>query len=116
MVKNLLKAYLKALGPAFSFFQRSFKAIFEHFVGLGLATDFLCTDNHLGLKSNKWDIFERFAQLIMFFTTSDFANNFIKELSEKGFIGLSGFQLATLIFKHRQVLKDKSDIINKILQ
>lgn len=56
------------------------------------------------------------AQLFMFFTTSDFANNSIKELSENGFIGLSGFQLATLIFKHRQVLKDKSDIINKILQ
>jgi hypothetical protein len=55
-------------------------------------------------------------QLFMFFTTSDFANNSIKELSENGFIGLSGFQLATLIFKHKQVLKDKSDIINKILE
>ncbi|MEI6595885.1 MAG: restriction endonuclease [Bacteroidota bacterium] len=55
-------------------------------------------------------------QLFMFFTTSDFANNSIKELSENGFIGLSGFQLATLIFKHKLVLKDKSDIINKILE
>jgi hypothetical protein len=33
--KNQLKAYLKALGPAFSFFQRPFKVIFEHSVGLG---------------------------------------------------------------------------------
>jgi hypothetical protein len=56
------------------------------------------------------------AQLFVFFTTSDFATNAIKELSENGFIGLSGFQLATLIFKHRQVLKGKSDIINKILE
>jgi restriction endonuclease Mrr len=56
------------------------------------------------------------AQLFMFFTTSNFAVSAIKELSENGFIGLSGFQLATLIFKHREVLKDKSDIINKILQ
>lgn len=55
-------------------------------------------------------------QLFMFFTTSDFASNSIKELSENGFIGLSGFQLATLIFKHKLVLKDKSDIINKILE
>ena len=54
-------------------------------------------------------------QLFMFFTTSDFVSNSIKELSENGFIGLSGFQLATLIFKHKQVLKDKSDIINKIV-
>ena len=57
--KNLLKAYLKALGSAFSFFKRPFKVIFEHSVGLGLATDFLCTDTRLGLKSNKWNIFER---------------------------------------------------------
>ena len=55
-------------------------------------------------------------QLFVFFTTSDFANNAIKELSENGFIGLSGFQLATLIFKHRIVLKGKSDIINKIIE
>ena len=56
------------------------------------------------------------AQLFMFFTTSDFANNSIKELAENGFIGLSGFQLATLIFKHRQVLKDKTETMNNILQ
>ena len=58
--KNLLKAYLKALGSAFSFFQRPFKVIFEHSVGLGLAT---CTDTLLGLKSNKWYIFERYIYL-----------------------------------------------------
>ena len=57
--KNQLKAYLKALGTAFSFFHRSFKVIFEHSVGLGVATEFLCTDTLPGLKSNKWDIFER---------------------------------------------------------
>jgi hypothetical protein len=61
--KNLLKAYLNVLCPAFSFFQRPFKVIFEHSVGLGLATDFLCTDTLLGLKSNKWDIFERYVYL-----------------------------------------------------
>jgi|GEM_PF-1746670 len=57
--KNLLKAYLKALGSSFLFFQRSFKAIFEHSVTLGLASGFLSTDTRLGLKSNKWDVFER---------------------------------------------------------
>ena len=56
--KNLLKAYLKVLGFSFSFFQRPFKVIFEHYVGLGVATEFLCTDTRLGLKSNKWDIRE----------------------------------------------------------
>jgi len=55
-------------------------------------------------------------QLFVFFTTSDFAKNALKELSVNGFIGLSGFQLATLIFKHRQILKNKSDIMNKILE
>lgn len=55
-------------------------------------------------------------QLFVFFTTSDFASNSVKELIENGFVGLSGFQLATLIFKHRHILKDKSDIINEILQ
>jgi hypothetical protein len=57
--KNLLKAYLKALGPVFSFFHRPFKVIFERSVGLGLATEFLCAETLLGLKSNKWYIFER---------------------------------------------------------
>jgi hypothetical protein len=61
--KNLLKAYLKALGFLFSSFQRPFKAIFERSAGLGLATEFLCTDTLLGLKSNKWDIFERYVYL-----------------------------------------------------
>ncbi|MBD1397570.1 restriction endonuclease [Pontibacter sp. JH31] len=55
------------------------------------------------------------AQLFMYFTTSDFANNSVKELAENGFIGLSGFQLATLIYKHKQILTDKSEIINEII-
>ncbi len=61
--KNPLKAYLKALSSVFSFLQRPFKVIFEHSVGLGLATEFLCTDTLLGLKSNKWDIIERYIYL-----------------------------------------------------
>jgi len=55
-------------------------------------------------------------QLFMFFTSSDFASSSTKELSENGFIGLSGFQLATLIFKHREIIKDKSAIMNKIIE
>jgi hypothetical protein len=55
------------------------------------------------------------AQLFMFFTTSDFADNSIKELDDNGFIGLSGFQIATLIFKHKNVLINKTEIINDIL-
>jgi len=55
-------------------------------------------------------------QLFMFFTTSDFAKNSIKELLENGFIGLSGFQIATLIFKHKHMIQDKSEIINKIIE
>jgi len=61
--KNLLKAYLKALGTAFSFFQLPFKAIFEHSVGLGVATEFLYTDTLPGLKSNKWCIFGKYIYL-----------------------------------------------------
>ena len=56
------------------------------------------------------------AQLFMFFTTSDFVNNSIKELAVNGFIGLSGFQLATLIFEHREILKDKSEILKSIIE
>ena len=62
--KNLLKAYLKALGFLFSPFHRPFTAIFEYSVNLDLATEFLCTDTLLGLKSNKYDIFEMNIYLI----------------------------------------------------
>jgi len=55
-------------------------------------------------------------QLFMFFTTSDFASEAKKELIENGFIGLNGFQIATLIFKHKEeLLKSKSDIIEIVL-
>lgn len=55
------------------------------------------------------------AQLFMFFTTSDFAKSSLDELADNGFIGLSGLQLSTLIYKHRQILKNKSDILKKII-
>ena len=54
-------------------------------------------------------------QLFIFFTTSDFSNGANEELSVNGFIGLSGFQLATLIFKHKKILQNKTEIIRKIL-
>jgi len=41
--KNLLKAYLKALGSAYSFFQRPFKAIFGPVFSGGLAHGVLTT-------------------------------------------------------------------------
>ena len=41
--KNLLKAYLKALGSAYSFFQRPFKAIFGPVFSGGLAHGVLST-------------------------------------------------------------------------
>lgn len=55
------------------------------------------------------------AQLFMFFTSSDYAKNSQKELVENGFIGLNGFQLATLIFEHKEQLREKSEIINELL-
>ena len=61
--KNQLKAYLKALGSAFSFFQWPFKVIFEHTAGLGLAAEILYSDTLLGLKSNKWFIFGEYIYL-----------------------------------------------------
>jgi len=53
-------------------------------------------------------------RLFMFFTTSDFANEAKKELIENDFIGLNGFQIATLIFKHKNLF-DKSNIIEMLL-
>jgi hypothetical protein len=55
------------------------------------------------------------AQLFMFFTSSDYAKNSQKELVENGFIGLNGFQLSTLIFEHREQLKEKSEILDELL-
>lgn len=50
-------------------------------------------------------------QLFMFFTTSDYCKNALEELRENGFIGLSGSQIAQLIFSHRLILREKSDIL-----
>jgi Restriction endonuclease len=55
------------------------------------------------------------SQLFMFFTSSDYAINAMRELKINGFIGLSGFQLANLIYDHKNVLSEKSPILNKII-
>lgn len=54
-------------------------------------------------------------QLFVFFTTSDYAQSSIIEMRENGFIGLSGIQIANLIFLHNELLKEKSDIIKKLI-
>jgi len=56
--KNLLKAYLKALGPAFSTFQGSFEAFFGHSVLLGLEPEIFCAENLPSFTTKKLDIFE----------------------------------------------------------
>lgn len=56
------------------------------------------------------------AQLFMFFTTYDFAPNALTELNRNGFIGLSGFQLAKLIYSHRDNLLGKSNIFGYLIQ
>lgn len=53
-------------------------------------------------------------QLFMFFTSSNFAKNSQKELTENGFIGLNGLQLSTLIFEHKEQFMNKTDIINEL--
>ena len=55
------------------------------------------------------------AQLFMFFTTSDYANNALTELITNGFIGLSGFQLSNLIYNHKEILKNKSQLFEQII-
>ena len=54
------------------------------------------------------------AQLFMFFTTSDYAQNAILEMETNGFIGLSGFQLAHLIFNYKNLLVNKNEIFKYI--
>lgn len=54
-------------------------------------------------------------QLFMFFTTSDFAPNALNEIKENSFIGLSGMQLANLIYNHKSILMDKSPILFNFL-
>lgn len=56
------------------------------------------------------------AQLFVFFTTSNFASNALTELDTNGFIGLSGFQLAKLIYCHKDNLWEKSNIFNNLTQ
>jgi len=55
------------------------------------------------------------SQLFMFFTTSDYAANAITEMKENGFIGLTGFQLANLIYLNQELLSAKSEIIKKLV-
>jgi len=55
------------------------------------------------------------SQLFMFFTTSDYAPNAIKEMKENGFIGFTGFQLANLIYLHNTLLIEKSEIIRNLI-
>lgn len=55
-------------------------------------------------------------QLFIFFTTADYAQNSLKEIEENGFIALSGFQIATLIYHHKTELKTKSETLNLIVE
>jgi restriction endonuclease Mrr len=54
-------------------------------------------------------------QVFMLFTTSDFADNAMRELNINSFMGLSGFQLASLIYYHLPVLKEKNEIFKEII-
>ena len=54
-------------------------------------------------------------QLFLFFTSSDYAPNALSELKANGFIGLSGFQLAKLIFGHQQELAENSPLLHYII-
>ncbi|NOZ46441.1 MAG: hypothetical protein GXO79_06625 [Chlorobi bacterium] len=56
------------------------------------------------------------SQLFMFFTSSDFTKSSRKKLIDNGFIGLNGFQLSTLIYEHKDQLREKSEIINELLE
>jgi hypothetical protein len=55
------------------------------------------------------------SQLFIFFTTSDYAPNATNEMKENGFIGLTGFQLANLIYRHQELLCAKSNIIKNLV-
>jgi restriction endonuclease Mrr len=55
------------------------------------------------------------AQIFMFFTTSQFVSNALKELAENHFLGFSGFQLADLIFHHKEILVERSDLFKPLL-
>jgi transposase len=57
--KNLLKAYLKALGLYFWPFQQRFRAVFGHSGFLGWEPEFLCTFSGVCLNVKKWGNFER---------------------------------------------------------
>lgn len=54
------------------------------------------------------------AQLFMFFTTSHFVPNAVKEIKENGFIGLNGMQLATIIYKHINKFPN-NELLKKLL-
>ena len=51
----------------------------------------------------------------MFFTTPQFVNNALNELSINSFLGFSGFQLANIIFNHQNLLLEKSDLFEPLL-
>jgi hypothetical protein len=55
-------------------------------------------------------------QIFIFFTTADYAQNSLKEIEENGFIALSGFQIATLIYNHEDELKNKSETIKRLVK
>jgi len=55
------------------------------------------------------------SQLFMFYTTSYYAANAVNEMKENGFIGLTGFQLANLIYLHQELLSAKSEIIKNLV-
>jgi hypothetical protein len=61
--KNLLKAYLKALGLYFWAFQRRFKAVFGHSGFLGWEPEFLCAFSVGCLNVKKRCKFERIIYL-----------------------------------------------------
>jgi hypothetical protein len=55
------------------------------------------------------------AQLFLFFTSSDYAANAMKEIEDNGFVALNGLQISTILFRFKKILIGKNLIIDRIL-
>lgn len=69
----------------------------------------------VGVANAKKRNFVHPTQLFLYFTTSDYAKSSQDELFQNHFIGLSGIQLANLIFLHKELLSLKSEVLEKMV-
>jgi len=58
--------------------------------------------------------YTHFPQLFLFFTTSDFAKNSRSELNNNGFIGLSGLQIASLIYNNKNLISGNCKYLDRL--